>query len=141
MTGAKDYLGLFISKHTGPPAPEHREEFTAIHLNNLHILFDDPTHMPEDRVINEAINNFKSMIADPKNIKDDTYMIIVGDVKKTGSQVRWQRDIREKLTQPDEYYKKKRARDDRHRVHRKKREIEAIVSDKAHCRHGESATA
>ena len=34
-----------------------------------------------------------------------------------------ERDIREKLTQSDEYYKKKRARDDRHRAHRKKRKI------------------
>ncbi len=99
-----------------PPAPKHREEFNAIHLDNLHILFDDQTHMTEDHVINEATSNFKSMIADPQSIKDDTYMIIVRDAKKTASQVRWQRDVREKLTQPDEYYKKKRARDDRHRV-------------------------
>ena len=104
-----------------PPAVKDREEFVSIHLDNLHILFNDPTYMVDDAIINEAISDFRSKVADPKSVKDDTYMIIVGDAKKTASQVRWQRDIREKLTQPDEYYRKKHARDDRHRVHRKKR--------------------
>ncbi len=113
---------IFIKAYW-PPAVKEREEFVGIHLDNLHILFDDPTYMVDDAIINEAISDFRSMVADPKSVKDDTYMIIVGDAKKTASQVRWQRDIREKLTQPDEYYKKKRARDDRHRVHRKKRKI------------------
>jgi len=112
-----------------PPSGAQREEFTAIHMDNLHILFDDPTHMQSDDVINIAISNFKDMVSDPSSVKDATYMVIVGDAKKTASQVRWMRDVRERLQQPDEYYQKKRARDDRHRVHRKKRNIEATVSD------------
>ncbi len=102
-------------------------------MDNLHILFDDPTHMQSDDVINSAIGNFRDMVSDPSSVKDATYMVIVGDAKKTASQVRWLRDVRERLQQPDEYYEKKRARDDRHRVHRKKRKIEATVSDDGRC--------
>ncbi len=116
-----------------PPSGAKREEFLAIHLDNLHILLDDPTHMPSDDVINSAISNFKDMVANPSNIKDATHMIIVGDARKTASQVRWTRDVRERLQQPKEYYKKKRARDHRHKVQRKKRKIEATVSDDSRC--------
>jgi undecaprenyl pyrophosphate synthase len=76
-----------------------------------------------DHLANKAINTFKELLADPTNIQDEVYIIIVGDAKKTPSQVRWQRDVREKLTQPEEYYSKKRARDDRHKVNRKKKKI------------------
>ena len=61
------------------------------------------------------------MLADPQYIQDETYMIIVGDAKRTPSQVRWQRDVRERSIQPEEYYAKKRARDDRYRVHSKRK--------------------
>ncbi len=79
------------------------------------------------------------MVSDPCSVKDATYMVIVGDAKKTASQVRWMRDVRERLQQPDEYYidiseeKSEALRDDRHRVHRKKRKIEATVSDDGRC--------
>jgi len=107
-----------------PPTGPQREEFVAIHLDNLHILFDDPTHCPEDHLINKAISNFRKMLEDPASIKDATYMVIVGDAKKTPSQVRWMRDVRERLQKPEQYYNKKRARDDRHREHRsQKRKI------------------
>ncbi len=45
--------------------------------------------MMDDDVINGAISDFRSMVADPKSVQDDTYMIIVGDARKTASQVRW----------------------------------------------------
>ena len=86
---------IFIKAYW-PPAVKDREEFVGIHVDNLHILFVDPTCMVDDAIINEAISDFTSMI--PKSIKDDTYMIIVADAKKTASQFRWQRDVREKLT-------------------------------------------
>ena len=73
-----------------------------------------------DHLANKAINTFKELLADPSNVQDEVYIVIVGDAKKTLSQVRWQRDVREKLTQPNEYYSKSRARDDRHSVKKKK---------------------
>ena len=97
-----------------PPTGPQREEFIAIHLDNLHILFDDPTHCPKDHLINRAISNFRKMLEDPASIQDATYMVIVGGAKKTASQVRWMRDIRERMRKPEQYYNKKRARDDRH---------------------------
>ncbi len=117
---------VYIKAHW-PPTGNDREEFTAIHLDNLHILFDDPLYMPDDDRINSAIQTFTGMLADPQNIQDETYMIILGEAKKTASQVRWMRDVRERLTQPQQYYAKKRARDDRHRMHRKKTSNEAPV--------------
>jgi len=65
-------------------------KLTAIHLDNLHILFDDPTHMQSVHVVNEAyaINNFKTMVSNSQNVKDDAFMVIVEDARKTASQVR-----------------------------------------------------
>ncbi len=34
-------------------------------------------------------------------------MVIVGDAKKTASQVRWMHDVREKMQKPEQYYNKK----------------------------------
>ena len=88
-----------------------------------------------DDLANKAVQDFKALVSEPHVVKDpeDTYLIIVGDAKKTPSQIRWQRDVREKLTKPEEYYTKKRARDDRHRVNRKKKKIEATVKSPARC--------
>ncbi len=41
-----------------PPSGAQREEFTAIHMDNLHILFDDPTHVQSDDVINIALKTW-----------------------------------------------------------------------------------
>lgn len=105
---------VYIKAYLAPTGPQ-REEFTTIHLDDLHSLFDDLTFCPNGHHINNAIKNFMELVEDPASIKDATYMILVGDAKKTASQVRWMRDVRERLRQPDEYYKKIRARDDRHR--------------------------
>ncbi len=56
-----------------PPTGPHKEEVTAIHLENLHMPLDDPTNnLQSDEVINEAISNFRSTVLDPQNVKDDT---------------------------------------------------------------------
>ena len=87
---SKRLLRSIYIKAYWPPAPQHREEVNAIHLDNLHILFDDPTHMQSVHVVNEAyaINNFKTMVSNSQNVKDDAFMVIVEDARKTASQVR-----------------------------------------------------
>ena len=105
-----------------PPKQKPTKEFLAI--DNLHLLFYDPIlFMPLDAATSQVISNFNAMIANPQDVKDATCMVIVGDAQKTTSQVRWMRDVRERLANREGYYERKRQRDGRHKANRNRKLI------------------
>ena len=59
--------------------------------------------------------------------KSDRITVLVADAKKTSSQIRYERDVRERVTEGAEYYRLKRIRDQQQRAKQGKRKSAPVA--------------
>ncbi len=111
------------------PAELNKLTFVVVAFDNLYLLFDNDCEDWETPMAKKVkrdtrqfqINNF---ILDMEYIhvngsyqsKTDRINVLVADAKKTASQIRYERDVRERITKGPEYYRSKRIRDQKQRA-------------------------
>ena len=121
------------------PADLNKLTFVAVAFDNLYLLFDNDCEDWETPMAKKVkrdtrqfqINNF---ISDMEYIhvngsfqsKTDKIIVLVADAKKTASQTRYERDVRERVTKGPEYYRLKRIRDHKQRAKQAQRKSEPV---------------
>ena len=117
-----------------------RLTFVAVAFDNLYLLFDDDCEdweTPETKQMKRKTRQFQidSFISDMEYIhangsyqsKTDRIIVLVADAKKTASQVRYERDVRERITKGPEYYRLKRWRDQKQRAKQAQRKSAPVA--------------
>ena len=112
------------AQHAWDDQNQKKQLFVAIQVSNLQMLLigqGDNGDIQKEAIV-RCIHDFASELElTLLNGVPVTNMIVVNDAKKTQSQLRYERDIRDRVTNPDKYYMNKRRRDRNFRQRQKSR--------------------
>ena len=115
------------------PAEVAKQTFVAISYDNIYLLFDDDCYDWEAAEskqikkntrllqIEEFLNDLEFLRLNPAHKMNGRVVLLVDDAKKTSSQIRYERDVRERVTKGNDYYRLKKARDATYRTRNAKR--------------------
>ena len=115
------------------PEEVAKQTFVAVAFDNLYLLFDDDCYDWETaeakqvkkntrlHQIEEFLTDLEYLKCNPGHQMDGKLVILVDDAKKTSSQIRYERDVRERITKGNDYYRMKKARDATFRTRNAKR--------------------
>lgn len=133
------YIKAMWPPNKATPIELDKLTFVAVAFDNLYLLFDNDCEdweTPEAKKVKRSTRQFQidNFILDMEFIsvngsyqrKTDRITVLVADAKKTASQIRYERDIRDRVTNGSTYCRTKRIRDQKQRAKIGKRKSEAV---------------
>lgn len=105
---------------------KHREvtddhRFDVIQLDSMGMLYGQAHFVPTHK-LSDFLRQLRNAADALAPCKDSLMIVVQGG--KTANQIRYERDVRDRLLQPDKYYAAKRKRDVNFRAKRKRDKIE-----------------
>ena len=114
-----------IVKAVWPPTKKGRRGracadtlFDAVALDNLYMLFDDDNSRSDHvkrRYRDDVLHKIQQFVTDIMNMQEGwayegSMVMLASDAKKSSAQLRFERDVRERVTKGPDYYEKQRVR-------------------------------
>jgi hypothetical protein len=105
-----------IIKAFWPPCADRdmiaEQQFIGVGFSNLHLLYDESIGQLTPQEVLAQVDDFVTQL-EYKNVNpdNDTPMMLVTDARRTASQKRYERDVRERTLNRHQYYILKRTRD------------------------------